>query len=291
LVESAPSHQETSTPPSGGSVVSRWRQLSHAAELVDDADGLLITAGAGIGVDSGLPDFRGSSGFWQAYPALGRARIDFTEIANPQAFRHDPALAWGFYGHRLNMYRETVPHEGFNILRRWAADKPHGAFVFTSNVDGQFQKAGFSEGLIHECHGSIHWLQCTDSVCGEVWSAADFKPEVDEERCRLVSPMPRCSACGQLARPNILMFGDGHWVSDRYDEQDAACFAWLRSVKNPVVIELGAGTAVPSVRFFGEYQGVPMIRINVRESESTMGNCVSLPMGALEALQVLDGLY
>jgi NAD-dependent SIR2 family protein deacetylase len=233
---------------------------------------------------------RGDYSFWQAYPALAKARIDFTEIANPQAFRSDPELAWGFYGHRLNLYRETLPHEGFNILRRWATEKSHGAFVFTSNVDGQFQKAGFSERQIHECHGSIHWLQCTDSVCGEVWSAADFEPVVDAESCRLVSPLPRCPACGSLARPNILMFGDGHWVSDRYDAQDAACTTWLRPVKNPVVIELGAGTAVPSVRFFGEYQGVPMIRINVREAESTMGNCISLPMGALEALQAMDGI-
>ena len=263
-------------------------EIHQAAQLIQESDSLLITAGAGMGVDSGLPDFRGTAGFWQAYPALGRARIDFTEIANPQAFRSDPELAWGFYGHRLNLYRETIPHEGFNILRRWASEKPQGAFVFTSNVDGQFQKAGFSERQIHECHGSIHWLQCMDSVCGEVWSAADFEPVVDAEACRLLSPLPRCPACGSMARPNILMFGDGHWVSDRYDAQDVACTTWLRSVKNPVVIELGAGTAVPSVRFFGEYQGVPMIRINVREAESTMGNCVSLPLGALEALQAMD---
>ena len=46
--------------------------ISAAAELIADADALLITAGAGMGVDSGLPDFRGAEGFWRAYPALGR---------------------------------------------------------------------------------------------------------------------------------------------------------------------------------------------------------------------------
>jgi hypothetical protein len=47
--------------------------LEHAAALVAQAD-LLIAAGAGMGVDSGLPDFRGNQGFWKAYPALaGRA--------------------------------------------------------------------------------------------------------------------------------------------------------------------------------------------------------------------------
>src|SRR5450759_2270489 len=95
--------------------------LRRCAEAVREADGLLVTAGAGMGVDSGLPDFRGPQGFWRAYPALGRARI-----------------AWGFYGHRLALYRKTVPHEGFAILRRIGEAMPAGVFVLTSNVDGQF---------------------------------------------------------------------------------------------------------------------------------------------------------
>ena len=64
-----------------------------------------------MGVDSGLPDFRGEHGFWKAYPALGRAKISFDSIASPEAFEKNPRLAWGFYGHRLKLYRETVPHE------------------------------------------------------------------------------------------------------------------------------------------------------------------------------------
>ena len=39
------------------------------ARLIAEADGLLVTAGAGLGVDSGLPVFRGNEGMWQAYPA------------------------------------------------------------------------------------------------------------------------------------------------------------------------------------------------------------------------------
>ena len=70
-----------------------------AAQVISEADGLLITAGAGMGVDSGLPDFRGDSGFWQAYPALAKAKLRFHEIASPATFANDPALAWGSYGH------------------------------------------------------------------------------------------------------------------------------------------------------------------------------------------------
>lgn len=51
--------------------------LQHAAELLEQSDGLIIAAGAGMGVDSGLPDFRGNEGFWKAYPALGRAGLNF----------------------------------------------------------------------------------------------------------------------------------------------------------------------------------------------------------------------
>ena len=129
------------------------------AALIDYADGLLITAGAGMGVDSGLPDFRGNSGFWRAYPALASARIAFEETACPDAFVRTPALAWGFYGHRLNLYRRTVPHPGFAILQAIGARLPRGSFIFNSNVDGQFQRAGFDEDRLCAVHGSIRQLQ------------------------------------------------------------------------------------------------------------------------------------
>lgn len=68
--------------------------LITAAEIVADADALLVTAGAGMGVDSGLPDFRGTDGFWRAYPALGRRGLQFHQVASPRTFETDPALAW-----------------------------------------------------------------------------------------------------------------------------------------------------------------------------------------------------
>lgn len=78
-------------------------QITHAAALIGNADALVIAAGAGMGVDSGLPDFRSDNGFWRAYPALARSGIQFTEIAAPHSFRIEPELAWGFYGHRLGL--------------------------------------------------------------------------------------------------------------------------------------------------------------------------------------------
>ena len=258
-----------------------------AAGLLAEADGLLITAGAGMGVDSGLPDFRGGQGFWRAYPALGRARIEFERIANPAAFDEDPALAWGFYGHRLRLYRDTVPHPGYELLRRLGARLPAGCFVFTSNVDGQFQKAGFDATRISECHGSIHYLQCVDACSEAIWSADDFSPQVDEAHCRLVSALPRCPQCGALARPNILMFGDWRWLEQRTAAQQRGLQAWLRGVERLLVIEIGAGTDVPTVRRFGESLPGRLIRINPRAPHLGAGKGESLACSALDALRAI----
>lgn len=62
-----------------------------------EAGAIAICAGAGIGVDSGLPDFRGNEGFWKAYPPLKKLNISFQEMANPHHFAQDPALAWYFF--------------------------------------------------------------------------------------------------------------------------------------------------------------------------------------------------
>ncbi len=62
---------------------------------LQDAESLLIVAGAGMGVDSGLPDFRGTTGFWRAYPALAKAGIDFEQMATPASLDRDPRLGWG----------------------------------------------------------------------------------------------------------------------------------------------------------------------------------------------------
>lgn len=265
--------------------------MDRAAGLIQQADGLLITTGAGMGVDSGLPDFRGTQGFWRAYPALARARMSFEEIANPTHFQRDPRLAWGFYGHRLRLYRATEPHAGYAILQRFAAHMPEGCFVFTSNVDGQFQKAGFDVQRICEVHGSIHHLQCAESCTagdGAIWPAEPFKPEVDEETCRLVNDLPLCPACGAIARPNILMFGDWAWNDERTARQHARLDVWRQGVERLLVIELGAGLAVPTVRWFGESLGVPLIRINLRDHEVSSSQAVSLPMGAAAALTTLE---
>ena len=264
--------------------------IRQAAAWIRDADGLLITAGAGMGVDSGLPDFRGKEGFWRAYPALRHHGFSFEDIANPAGFESNPRLSWGFYGHRLALYRATVPHAGFDILLRWASTMKHGAFVFTSNVDGQFQKAGFGAERVMECHGTIHRLQCVEACTDETWPADDFTPVVDEATCTLENEMPRCPHCGGLARPNILMFGDWQWVESDVEGQAQRLATWLESLQRPVVVEIGAGRAVPTVRRFSEQRARRVVRINPREHSISPSLGVGIAGGALEMLRVLDNV-
>ena len=271
-----------------GSLGGHAQAIARAAAWIREADALLITAGAGMGVDSGLPDFRGDEGLWRAYPALGALQRGFQSMANPDAFRDDARLAWGFYGHRLKRYREVTPHRGFTLLRQWAARMQHGAFVYTSNVDGQFQKAGFTAGNIVECHGSIHHFQCATPCCAHIWSASGFEPVVDEQACQMKGELPHCARCGGLARPNILMFWDHAWLEERTERQITRMRAWMEAVECLVVVEIGAGTALPTIRRFSERHAPRVVRINTREPQIDPDKGVGIRGGALEALLAID---
>ena len=267
--------------------------LDLAAEAMASADAILIGAGAGMGVDSGLPDFRGPQGFWRAYPPYERLGLDFVDLANPGWFVNDPELAWGFYGHRMGLYRRTVPHEGFAILRRWADRMSRGGFVFTSNVDGQFHRAGFDPERIVECHGTTAALQCMASCGIGIFPSDPYEVAIDEETMRAATPLPACPDCGELARPNILMFGDMGWDWSHADAQNRRLADWLGGLDTArlVVVECGAGKAVPSVRRTSEdavrrYRGT-LIRINPREPDVPSGH-LSIPTGALAALRAID---
>jgi NAD-dependent SIR2 family protein deacetylase len=274
-------------------------EIDKARELISDADAILITAGAGMGVDSGLPDFRGNEGFWQAYPVAKARGLSFEAMANPEWFESDPTLAWAFYGHRLNLYRDTVPHEGFMMLRDLCKSKGDDYFILTSNVDGQFQKAGFDQDKICEIHGSIHHLQCTKDKDHGIWSAYDENLTVDMKAFKALAPLPVCAKCGSTARPNILMFGDWDWIGMRSDAQMKRFGRWkidlMNEKKKVCVIEIGAGTAIASIRRMSESTAkqfhTPLIRINPRESKGFEGT-IKLPMGGLEGIrQIIPDNY
>lgn len=284
----------------------RPTSLQRAAKAIDEARALIITAGAGMGVDYGLPDFRGAQGFWKSYPLLKDKGINLSSMSNPEWFAKDPKFAWWFFAHRYNMYSSTTPHEGFHILKKWAERMSCGYFVFTSNVDGHFQKAGFDSDKVVECHGSINFMQCySDDISTSIWPVPEnTQYEIDNENLKLLSPLPTGPPRSEIqhpSRPNILMFGDWFWISDRTDAQNDRFSRFQTSLSVDggipfVVIEIGAGLGVPTVRLMseslvGRNKGT-LIRINPNEPEVPRWpkDNISLPMKGLEALKCLDEL-
>lgn len=271
----------------------REETIDIAKQLIENAEAILITAGAGMGVDSGLPDFRGEEGFWRAYPLLKDKRLYFEDMATPKLFKTDPSLAWAFYGQRLNLYRSTTPHSGFDTLRELVFAKNNNYFIYTSNVDGHFQKAGFKEDRIVEVHGSIHHLQCLNQCTKQIWSAHNTYVNVNLDTFHALN-IPKCPYCNAIARPNILMFGDWSlWNDKRYNQQKARYNKWLKQNKTAriVVIEIGAGTAIPTIRYESEkiakqFLNAHLIRINPYDSfiDKSVKRGICMPLGGLEGI-------
>ncbi len=269
--------------------------LKQAKEFISQADSILITAGAGMGVDSGLPDFRGDDGFWKEYPIIKDLGLRFQDMANHEWFRTTPSLAWAFYGHRLNLYRDTVPHDGFGMLLELVNSKCNDYFVYTSNVDGQFQKAGFSSKKIVEVHGSIHHFQCAEHCLDGIWDADEEGIKIDMTKFKALT-IPKCRQCGGIARPNILMFNDLGWEHERTIQQERRFNNWLNELedegKKLAIIEIGAGTAISTVRRKGEliaknYKNSKLIRVNPREYMISENLGFSVALGGLEGVKKL----
>lgn len=267
------------------------------AKELKSADAILIGAGAGMGVDSGLPDFRGIDGLWTKVSPM-----------NGQLLEEDPASSWGFFAHCLDLFRTNSPHAGFAILKSWTEKYFPDYFIFTSNIDAHFQVSGFPEEKILEVHGSIYHHQCIKGRhCDEaIWTAAEELNNslvFDKQSMRLQGPMPLCPTCNDLARPNVLLFGDGGWLPYRTRVQEKRFYDWVldkkMNNKKIVALEFGAGTAVHTVRAECYKVSQCLIRINPGEprvdKEHQLNReydrdktAISVPLGALDAVRRID---
>lgn len=261
--------------------------IKQAADKIRAADGIIITTGAGMGVDSGMPDFRGGQGLWTAYPKLAHLKISFVEMCNPEALATQYQLVMGWYSHRLLEFRSTTPHKGYELVHEIANQAPQGGWVYTSNIDGMHQRAGWPADRIVECHGSSHFLQCEKPCSGNIWSADDWHPTVDIEECLLTSPDPLCKYCGGRARPNVMMFGDPQFSFNREEKQFWPFHEWATRLKNSVVIEIGAGIHIATVRMMGAEYSDTLIRINPQHPEVSRPGDVSIPLGGLAGISQL----
>ncbi|MGD1524535.1 SIR2 family NAD-dependent protein deacylase [Vibrio owensii] len=215
-------------------------------------DAVLILAGAGFSADSNLPVFRDDGGFWNEYPPLKAIGASFEMVASPMFQDTHEELFAGFYAHRLTMYREIEPHDGYRLLLDKINQAGVDYQVVTTNVDGHFIKAGYEESKVCEMHGSIHYYQCSDKACAIKRPLLKAPASLKATTSLSPSFLPKCESCNEPLRPNIVMFNDWEYKSDRIDEAEKGYRRWINKLmeqdKKLLILEFGAGQSVASLR-------------------------------------------
>jgi NAD-dependent protein deacetylase/lipoamidase len=163
--------------------------VEELADLVRGRQPCVALTGAGISTESGIPDFRSPSGIWAQYDPM--------EYATISAFRRDPVKVWEFYGRRLGMLTRAEPNAGHRVLAR-LEERGFVRGVVTQNIDGLHQRAGSRDVI--EVHGSIRTASCL--ACGT------RAPLADVVAALAAAPAPPCPRCGEILKPDVVMFGE-----------------------------------------------------------------------------------
>lgn len=158
-----------------------------AADIIRDAEALLVLSGAGISAESGIPTFReAQTGLWAQYSP--------EDLATPEAFARDPARVWAWYQWRRTLIARGGTNAGHRAIAELGATRR--VFVATQNVDGLHGAAGSRE--IAELHGNIWRDRC--SACNATTTREVSEPDDDQPRY--------CNICGAMSRPDVVWFGE-----------------------------------------------------------------------------------
>jgi NAD-dependent SIR2 family protein deacetylase len=250
--------------------------MTNIKQIINNADGIVILAGAGMGVEAGIPDFRGASGVWTS------EKDTFIKFASGNAWHERPLEAWNFYIERFISCGELEPHRGYYDLKNLLARLGKDTFVMTSNVDGHFEKAGYAVDKIYTIHGDLKHIQCSDKCCRDIHPMPKFTKLLDS-----IVEAPHCDKCGNVMRPLVMMFNDPWFVTTEIDKQAAICLDWLNSKRNIVGIEIGAGLAVPSLRIYGEERTNTLIRINPHDYQIHRPQDIAIEATAIDGIDTL----
>jgi NAD-dependent deacetylase len=160
---------------------------------VRTASSVLVVTGAGVSVASGLPTYRGDEDSLYSDPqALASA------FGN--SLRRDPVAFWATWKPRRALFRVAEPNDAHKALARLER-LSRRFFLATQNVDDLHRKAG-SRSLA-ELHGNALAERCLDDTCPQpAWPS---RPETDAP----AAPIPTCPRCGSIARPDVVLFGEG----------------------------------------------------------------------------------
>ena len=182
--------------------------LEKIAAWVREARAIVVLTGAGISTESGIPDFRGPQGVWTKNPAAEKT-------ATLHYYLSDPEVRLQAWRNRLESPMWSAePNAGHRALA--ALEKKSSLqMLVTQNIDGLHQKAGTSDEVVIEIHGTVHGAKCV--ACG-------WRGPMDEtlERVRAGEPDPPCLDCGGILKSATISFGENLVVDDLERAQRAA---------------------------------------------------------------------
>ncbi|MEW5819731.1 MAG: NAD-dependent deacylase [Cyanobacteriota bacterium] len=161
-------------------------KILRAAEILAKSDRVVVSTGAGVSRESGIPTFREcQEGLW--------ANFNPEELATVEGFLKDPPMVWNWYQSRIEKILDVEPNEGHYAIARMQ-DMFLEFHLITQNIDNLHKKAGSRN--ICELHGNIFEFKCFDEEI-----LIDELPDTDEVP-------PRCPNCGAMIRPNVVWFGE-----------------------------------------------------------------------------------
>lgn len=203
---------------------------------LDRKSHILVLTGAGISAESGIRTFRDVNGLWEDH------RVE--DVATPEGFVRDPQLVWSFYKQRFQQTLTTAPNPGHLALKKLEDALGDRFWLVTQNVDGLHEDAG-NKNLI-EMHGSLHRCFCTG--CGAIYQTSAID---------LDSPLPFCSACEMLLRPDIVWFGEIPYQLGRIEQ--------LLKKSQLLLIVGTSGTVYPAAGFVmtARYFGAKTVAVNL----------------------------
>ena len=164
--------------------------IERARELVAKSKKIAALTGAGISVDSGIPDFRSEGGLWRRY--------DPFEYATYDRFLEDPSKFWTMGQELAEVILKAKPNPAhYALVELERQGKLIG--IITQNIDNLHQAAGSKR--VVEIHGN--YLRATCMKCGKVYAEEDVHRRVVEGEIP-----PRCTECGGVLKSEAVLFGE-----------------------------------------------------------------------------------
>ena len=223
-------------------------EIKKLQEAIHTADAILIGAGAGLSAAAGLT-YSGER-FHRLFGDFEK-KYGITDIYTGGFFpfpTEEERWAWWSRHIWYNRYTDA-PKPVYQQLLSIVKDKDY--FVLTTNVDHQFQRAGFDKERLFYTQGDYGLLQCTKPCCRKTWDNEEQVREMVEKQKDMRIPtelIPRCPNCGRLMTTNLR--ADDKFVEDegwyeaakRYD-----AFTEKIRGKRLLLLELGVGMNTPGI--------------------------------------------